>query len=190
MNILSGAMSDLIPLGASVLDIGCGDGGSPFACSSSGRTCGSKASMSRSAADAHPGHRLRRPRGAVPRPPFRRRPAGGRDPSRDRPLGAARRGRSPGTDNGRDQGPSPGRISCGPHPALHGSGGEQRHGVALPYHYWTRGTWLANFAALGLTIVEWKDRLGLYPWPASWLFDRSLHFVASLQVPTRAADRG
>jgi SAM-dependent methyltransferase len=69
--------------------------------------------------------------------------------------------------------------------------GNERHGVALPYHYWTRRAWLANFAALGLTMVEWKDRLGLYPWPASWLFDRSLHFVASLQVPTpRGADRG
>jgi len=65
--------------------------------------------------------------------------------------------------------------------------GNERHGVALPYHYWTHGTWLANFAALGLTMVAWRDRLGLYRWPANWLFDRSLHFVASLRVPAEAA---
>jgi SAM-dependent methyltransferase len=62
-----------------------------------------------------------------------------------------------------------------------------RFGVALPYHYWTRRRWVDAFASLGLAVVSWKDQLGLYFWPASLVFERSLHFVASLQVPARAS---
>jgi SAM-dependent methyltransferase len=58
--------------------------------------------------------------------------------------------------------------------------GNQRHGVALPYNYWTSQQWLQNFEALGLRIGGWKSKLGLYARPANWLFDRSLHFVARL----------
>lgn len=59
--------------------------------------------------------------------------------------------------------------------------GNARHGVVLPYNYWTRERWLEAFAALGLTVTTWKKNLGLYPWPASWIFGRSLHFVALLE---------
>jgi SAM-dependent methyltransferase len=58
--------------------------------------------------------------------------------------------------------------------------GNQRHGVALPYNYWTRQQWLQNIDALCLKIGAWKSKLGLYTWPANFLFDRSLHFVARL----------
>jgi SAM-dependent methyltransferase len=60
--------------------------------------------------------------------------------------------------------------------------GNARHGVSLPYNYWTKETWLAAFDTLGLRVGMWTAKLGLYPRPASWLFDRSLHFVARLDI--------
>jgi len=56
--------------------------------------------------------------------------------------------------------------------------GNARHGVALPYRYWRRQTWLDNFSALGLEVTSWEYDLGLYPIPAKWLFGGSLHFLA------------
>jgi SAM-dependent methyltransferase len=56
--------------------------------------------------------------------------------------------------------------------------GNARHGVSLPYRYWRRQTWLDNFRALGLEITFWENDLGLYPIPARWLFGGSLHFLA------------
>lgn len=58
--------------------------------------------------------------------------------------------------------------------------GNARHGVALPFQYWTRARWSSAFGTLGLSVVAWSDRLGLYPIPARWVFDRSLHFLARL----------
>jgi SAM-dependent methyltransferase len=59
--------------------------------------------------------------------------------------------------------------------------GNARHGVALPFNYWTRERWMEAFETLGQRVAAWNDRLGLYPRPASWVFDRSLHFVARLE---------
>ena len=59
--------------------------------------------------------------------------------------------------------------------------GNARHGVALTYRYWTRSAWTEAFRSLDLTVADWNERLGLYPAPASWVFDDSLHFVARLQ---------
>ena len=39
--------------------------------------------------------------------------------------------------------------------------GNRRHGVALPYNYWTRQQWLQSFESLGLKIGAWKSKLGL-----------------------------
>lgn len=61
--------------------------------------------------------------------------------------------------------------------------GNARHGVHLPYNYWSEQRWLEAFDTLGLQIGGWTNKLGLYPWPASWLFDRSLHFIAQLYLP-------
>jgi len=58
--------------------------------------------------------------------------------------------------------------------------GNRRHGVALPYGYWTRREWDDALAAAKLRVESWNARLGLYPWPASLAFERSLHFVAAL----------
>jgi SAM-dependent methyltransferase len=59
--------------------------------------------------------------------------------------------------------------------------GNAHHGVALPYNYWTRAQWTAVFEELGLQAIEVNASLGLYPLPASWFFDRALHFVTSLE---------
>ncbi len=58
--------------------------------------------------------------------------------------------------------------------------GNARHGVVLPYNYWTKRQWLAAFEELELKIDTWTTHLGLYPFPANLLFGRSLHFVAKL----------
>lgn len=58
--------------------------------------------------------------------------------------------------------------------------GNARHGVSLPYRYWSRQQWMAACEQTGLTITAWQSDLHLYPWPATWMFDRSLHFIAKL----------
>jgi hypothetical protein len=58
--------------------------------------------------------------------------------------------------------------------------------VALPYSYWSPDRWERSFANAGLRVVEQRERLGLYPWPASLVFDRRLHFIAVLE-PARSA---
>jgi SAM-dependent methyltransferase len=59
--------------------------------------------------------------------------------------------------------------------------GNKRYGVALPHNYWAEETWRGSFQTLGLKVVDWKKKLGLYPWPASLLFERSLQFIAKLE---------
>jgi len=60
--------------------------------------------------------------------------------------------------------------------------GNERHGVVLPYNYWSKQEWFNCFDKLGLKIAVWNKELGLYPPPASWVFDRSLHFIARLDL--------
>lgn len=64
--------------------------------------------------------------------------------------------------------------------------GNVRHGVRLPYTYWSAGQWARAFETLGLDVAERRNALGLYPFPASLVFDRRLHFLARL-VPAGAA---
>jgi ubiquinone/menaquinone biosynthesis C-methylase UbiE len=59
--------------------------------------------------------------------------------------------------------------------------GNARHGVVLPYNYWTRAQWTAAYAQLNLKIETELRSLNLYPAPASWFFDRELHFIAALR---------
>jgi SAM-dependent methyltransferase len=64
--------------------------------------------------------------------------------------------------------------------------GNARHGVALPYNYWSPQRWFEAVDTLGLRITTWKKDLGLYPCPACWVFDRSLHFISRLEpLPKR-----
>ena len=65
--------------------------------------------------------------------------------------------------------------------------GNARHGVALPYNYWTRRQWDEAFRVLDVRVAVWRQRLQLYPMPWSLLFDRSLHFLARLEVQSPSA---
>jgi SAM-dependent methyltransferase len=58
--------------------------------------------------------------------------------------------------------------------------GNARHGVPLPHNYWSPLEWCAAFERLNLRVDTLYESLGLYPWPLGMLFDRSLHFLASL----------
>lgn len=58
--------------------------------------------------------------------------------------------------------------------------GNARHGVVLPYNYWTKQQWLNALDSLDLKIETWIKNVGLYPFPANLIFGRSLHFVAKL----------
>lgn len=58
--------------------------------------------------------------------------------------------------------------------------GNAHSGVALPYNYLSEAEWRELLTASGFTIQEWSSHIGLYPWPASCFFDRSLHFIAKL----------
>lgn len=60
--------------------------------------------------------------------------------------------------------------------------GNRAHGVSLPYNYLRPSEWRSGFERLGLKVDEERDHLGLYPWPANWLFERGLHFAARLGV--------
>lgn len=58
--------------------------------------------------------------------------------------------------------------------------GNARHQVALPYNYWPHDRWMAAFEVLQLPVESWKSDLGLYPWPVDRVFGRSLHFITRL----------
>lgn len=58
--------------------------------------------------------------------------------------------------------------------------GNAAHGVRLPYNYLSRREWTRLWGGQGLVTDRLADRLGLYPRPFGWLFDRRLHFVTVL----------
>jgi SAM-dependent methyltransferase len=58
--------------------------------------------------------------------------------------------------------------------------GNERHGVESVYNYWPTVRWRSSFDELGLRVTDWVGNPSLYPWPASFIFGRGLHFVARL----------
>jgi SAM-dependent methyltransferase len=62
--------------------------------------------------------------------------------------------------------------------------GNARFGVTIPHNYWPRQQWVAAFMQLHLRTSVWVENLGIYPWPASMFFDRSLHFIARIERGT------
>ena len=60
--------------------------------------------------------------------------------------------------------------------------GNAHHGVVLPYNYWPQDRWHVACHELDMAILHWESDLHLYPYPASLIFGRSLHFVASLDA--------
>jgi SAM-dependent methyltransferase len=65
--------------------------------------------------------------------------------------------------------------------------GNAPHGVVLPYNYWSEKQWQDALRVVGLKQVETIVSLGLYPSPASWFFERRLHFISRF-VPTPPHD--
>jgi len=59
--------------------------------------------------------------------------------------------------------------------------GNARFGVNLPYNYWSYQKWQEACRALDMDVSMWRAKLGLYPWPATYVFDASLHFLACLR---------
>jgi hypothetical protein len=66
--------------------------------------------------------------------------------------------------------------------AVHKLGWQRLAWVALPYNYRPESRWRLTFDAIGLRIAQWQPQLGLYPFPASLIFERDLHFVAALGI--------
>ena len=67
--------------------------------------------------------------------------------------------------------------------------GNARHGVALPYNYWTQAQWNSAIQNLDLEVEEWTADVPLYPWPASIVFQSGLHFIALLRRSPRRSAR-
>jgi SAM-dependent methyltransferase len=59
--------------------------------------------------------------------------------------------------------------------------GNARFGVNLPNNYWQEVQWRTAFNSLDLSEDQWLSELGLYPWWADWLFGKGLHFIAKLE---------
>lgn len=59
--------------------------------------------------------------------------------------------------------------------------GNRAHDVPLPYNYWSEDRWRAAWQERDLAVERFETHLGLYPWPANWLFESGLHFVARLR---------
>ena len=56
--------------------------------------------------------------------------------------------------------------------------GNAHHGVVLPYNYWSERQWDDAIRMVGLKQLDKIVSLGLYPPPASWIFERRLHFIS------------
>lgn len=62
-----------------------------------------------------------------------------------------------------------------------------RYEVSLPYNYQSPAAWTSRFADAGLQVRTERVQVGLYPWPASLIFGRRLHFMPCLEkVPVPA----
>jgi SAM-dependent methyltransferase len=59
--------------------------------------------------------------------------------------------------------------------------GNRPHGVVLPYNYQDRGQWNRYFDQARLKLEDWETKIPLYPRPFSALFCRQLHFIALLE---------
>jgi SAM-dependent methyltransferase len=64
--------------------------------------------------------------------------------------------------------------------------GNARHGVALPFNYFTLKQWKDAEHRVGLSKAKEITKLDLYSRPAEYVFGAKLHFVASYDVPKRA----
>ncbi len=63
--------------------------------------------------------------------------------------------------------------------------GNSRHGVPLPFNYWTAPQWQNAERLLGLQKIKELSDLHLYPWPADLIFGARLHFIALFNIGNR-----
>jgi SAM-dependent methyltransferase len=59
--------------------------------------------------------------------------------------------------------------------------GNRPHDVQLTFNYQSRSAWMQHFAACGLLKYTWTTSVPLYPAPFSLAVGRGLHFVALLR---------
>ncbi len=59
--------------------------------------------------------------------------------------------------------------------------GNSRHGVRLPFSYWSEAEWRRAWDRCGVRPVSLLRDLHLYPLPLSLIFERDLHFIAVLE---------
>ncbi|MGI4793569.1 MAG: class I SAM-dependent methyltransferase [Janthinobacterium lividum] len=60
--------------------------------------------------------------------------------------------------------------------------GNAHHNVVLPYNYLKADEWRAVFKRLDLEVTSWESDVQLYSAPASLLFGHGLHCIVSLDV--------
>jgi SAM-dependent methyltransferase len=60
--------------------------------------------------------------------------------------------------------------------------GNASHEFAWSGKYKSREQWKEIFQELNLSVVDHRAQLRLYPRPADWIFGRSYHFIARLEV--------
>jgi SAM-dependent methyltransferase len=59
--------------------------------------------------------------------------------------------------------------------------GNRPHGVVLAYNYQSREQWAGYFLMCGLKEESWNRDVPLYPWPLRLVAGRGLHFVSLLR---------
>lgn len=59
--------------------------------------------------------------------------------------------------------------------------GNARHDVPLPYTFWSQAQWRRGFAELDLEVTETRRRFGIYPFPFTLVFEKRMHFIVSLR---------
>lgn len=185
--VLSERLAALIPMGARVLDVGCGDG-----------LIGHFISQRRADIQVRGMDVLVRPRTHIPVEPFdgRHLACGAERPEivmfidvlhhTEDPLALLREGARLATKGLLIKDHTLDGLLAGPTLRFMDRVGNERHGVAIPYNYWPKQKWLDACEVLGLTVTSWISDLKLYPWPADWIFGRSLHFVARFELSESA----
>jgi SAM-dependent methyltransferase len=72
-------------------------------------------------------------------------------------------------------------ILAGPTLKLMDYAGNAHHNVRLPFNYLTLKEWQDLFKETGLKIIKITTKLGLYPIPLTYFFDRDLHVFVILK---------
>jgi SAM-dependent methyltransferase len=60
--------------------------------------------------------------------------------------------------------------------------GNSKYGIDIPENYWSRKQWLDAANKLNWNQKIFTSRFKYYPWPVSWVFGGSLHFIALFEL--------